>query len=127
VAQLRRTKNHFDEAGFQVMLVGMGTTEETAAFKEKFNVPFPMVSDPEQRLYKEFELGRMSLLDALKPGVVLKGVSALLKGHGVGLPIGDIRQLPGVFIVTTNGKIAYGHSADNPADHPDPQDILNIA
>lgn len=108
------------------MLVGMGTTEETTAFKQKFNVPFPMVSDPEQRLYKEFELGRMSLFDALKPGVALKGISALVKGHGVGMPIGDIRQLPGVFIIATDGKIAYVHYADNMADHPDPQDILRF-
>jgi hypothetical protein len=29
------------------------------------------------------------------------------QGHGVGRPIGDIKQLPGVFIIDTRGTIVF--------------------
>ena len=37
---------------------------------------------------------------------------------------GDVRQLPGVFIIDTAGQIVFSHFSDNPADHPDAKTIL---
>jgi peroxiredoxin len=42
----------------------------------------------------------------------------------MGLPQGDVRQLPGVFVIDTNGKIVFSHYAADPADHPAVADIL---
>ena len=122
---MRRAKGRFDEAGAQVLIVGMGTEAETARFKIKFKVPYPMVCDPDRTLYRAFDIGRMSLTEALKPGIALKGLAAMAKGYGIGVPQGDVRQLPGVFIIGTNGSILYNHYAGDPADHPSPQDILD--
>jgi peroxiredoxin len=46
VAQLRRQKEAFDRLGAQVVLVGLGDVAETAAFKQRFEVPFQMIADP---------------------------------------------------------------------------------
>ena len=121
---MRRAKGRFEEAGVQVVIVGMGSEVETEAFKRKFDVPYPMVCDPEKRIYQAFDIGRMSLLEALKPGIALRGVTAMAKGHGIGLPQGDVRQLPGVFVIGRDGKILYSHYARDAADHPSPQEIL---
>jgi peroxiredoxin len=124
VAQLRRKKQYFEQAGAQVVLVGMGTPEESAAFKMKFDIPFPLISDPKRQLYQAFGLKKVSTLELLSPFVAVKGILAITKGHTVGIPVGDVRQLPGVFIINTDGRIIYSYFASDPSDHPSPDTIL---
>jgi peroxiredoxin len=102
----------------------MGTPEECEQFRRSQQVPFPMISDPDRRLYQAFQLRRMSVLGVLSPGVAVKGLSAVARGHGLGRPIGDVRQLPGVFIVGTDGRVLWGHNPEDPAGHPSPAVIL---
>jgi len=121
---LRRNKNSFDKAGARVVLVGMGTPSESTKFAEKFRVSFPIVTDPQRKLYRRFELKQMSTLGFFSPSLALKGVSAIAGGHSLGMPQGDVRQLPGVFIINTAGEIVYSHFSSNPADHPDAKTII---
>ena len=121
---MRRNKNNFAKAGAQVVLVGMGTPSESVEFAAKFKVPFPIVADPQKKLYRKFELKQMSTLGLFSPSVALKGVAAIVGGHGIGMPQGDVRQLPGVFIINTAGQIVFSHFSGNPADHPDSKTIL---
>jgi peroxiredoxin len=51
VAQLRQKTSQFAQAGSRVVLVGMGTPEESAAFIKNAGVSFPMISDPKRQLY----------------------------------------------------------------------------
>ena len=124
MAQLRRNKKSIEKAGAQVVLVGMGTPSESAEFAAKFNISFPIVADPQKKLYRKFELKQMSTLGFFSPSVALKGVAAIVGGHGIGRPQGDVRQLPGVFIINTAGQIVFSHFSSNPADHPDSKTIL---
>jgi peroxiredoxin len=126
VAQLRRNKKGFEKAGAQVVLVGMGTASESAEFAAKFKVSFPIVADPEKKLYRQFELKQMSALGFFSPSVAIKGVSAIVGGHGIGMPQGDVRQLPGVFVINTAGQIVFSHYSRNPADHPDATTIIAV-
>jgi peroxiredoxin len=124
VAQLRRAKQRFDQAGARVVLVAMGTPSESSAFAREFSVPFEMVCDPERGVYQAFDLEQITPLGFFSPSVALKGVMAMAKGHGIGLPVGDVRQLPGVFIIDSKGTIVFSHFAADPADHPAPDEIL---
>ena len=123
---MRRNKHRFDEADAQVVLVGMGTPEQTTAFKEKFDLSFPMLSDPRRELYDTLKIGFMSLTSAFSPTVATRAVTALFKGHSVGIPHGDIRQLPAVFVIDTSGRITHSHIGRNPSDHPGPEEILKV-
>jgi peroxiredoxin len=123
--QLRRRENDFQQHGAQVVLVGLGTPEQTAAFKDRFDIPFPMIADPQKALYKAFHLKQASAGAMLSPGMALKGVSAMLRGYGIGMPSGDVRQLPGVFIIDTDGVVRYHYFAEGPADHPSPDVLLD--
>jgi peroxiredoxin len=124
VAQLRSRKADFDDADARVVLVGMGTPAECTAFLKKFDIPFPMIADPQQALYRQFHLKRMSVLGALSPTVAIKAVAAVAKGYGIGKPVGDILQLPGVFVIDSNGRMIFSHQPDGPADHAQPDLIL---
>ncbi len=123
---MRRRKDGFDELGARVVLVGLGTVEETADFRAKFDMPFEMIADPGKRLYRAFGLKQASTGKLLSPGMAVKGVAAILRGHGVGKPQGDVRQLPGVFIIDTGGKLRYRYYAEGPADHPAPEELIAV-
>jgi len=106
-------------------MVSMGSVDETAAFKNKFDLSFPMVSDPDRELYNSFQIGFMAVTSIFTPKMALRTASALAKGHGVGIPHGDVRQLSAVFIVETNGVISYSHYARDAADNPRPEQIMD--
>jgi peroxiredoxin len=124
VAQLRRQADAFKEAGARVVLVGLGTLEETTAFQSRFDVPFTMIADPQKQLFNVFQLKQAGTRELLSLGMAVKGLSAMFRGHHVGLPKGDVRQLPGVFIIDTGGRICFSHYARDPADHPPAEDLL---
>ena len=123
---MRRERHRFTEAGAQVVLVGMGTPAESNAFAAKYDVPYPIVSDPGKLMYRTFDLKRMAPWGFLAPEVILKGVSAMARGHHMGLPQGDVRQLPGVFVINTAGEIVFSHYAADAADHPAVAVILDV-
>ena len=121
---MRRDQQRFENSGAQVLLVGMGTPQETAAFAESYEVPFPMVANEKRTLYRAYALSRMRPRDFFSPLVALKGFSAMAQGHLLGLPRGDIRQLPGVFVIDSSGTILFRHYSRDPSDHPSPDIIL---
>ena len=122
---MRRSRILFDRAGARVVMVGMGTVEQTAAFKRKFDIPYVLASDPERKLYRKFQIGFMPLASIFYPRVIGRTVSALARGHGIGIPYGDVRQLSAVFVIETDGIISYGHYARDSSDHPQAQEILD--
>ena len=99
MAQLRQKEKQFQRLGARVVLVGLGTPKETAAFKAQFNVPFPMISDSEKLIFSAFHLKQTSVGSLLSLGMAMKGLSAMVRGHRMGIHKGDVRQLPGVFII----------------------------
>lgn len=126
MAQLRQFKDRFDAIGARVVLVGMGTVEQTADFVRQLEVPFPMACDPRRRAYAAFALKRMPPLGFLSPALAFKGLAAVSRGHGMGFPKGDVRQLGGLFVIDSQGTIIHRHEARDPSDHPEPAAILTL-
>jgi len=118
VAQLRREKEKLERAGLQVLLVSMGTPEEAEVFRIQFDLPFPIGCDPEKALYRAYGLKGRSISQIFSPKLFLKGLKAVGQGHLPGLPLGDPFQLPGAFIIDTNGHIRFRHHSRDPADYP---------
>ena len=123
---MRSQKNAFDQLGAQVVFVGLGNVEETAEFKKRFKVPYTMIADPEKQLFDAFRLKRASAGSLLSAGMAVQGLKAMAKGHGLGVPKRDVRQLPGVFIIDPQGRIRFSYHAKGPADHPEPEVLLEM-
>ena len=121
---MRRRKAEFDQLDTRIVLVGLGTAAETESFKARFDVPFPMIPDPDKELFRIFGLPRASTQSLLSIGMLKRGFSAMSKGHHIGKPVGDVRQLPGVFVFDTNGVVRFQHYARTPDDHPSVDDLL---
>jgi len=83
-----------------------------------------MISDPHRELYRMFHLGRMSPLGIMAPSLFIKGLSAISKGHHLGIPQGDLLQLPGIFVIDSGGRVCRAFTPSDPAGHPGTADIL---
>ena len=121
---MRHAEADIRKAGGQVVLVGMGSASQTREFIARFEVPFPMVCDPDQHLYRDFSIERMSPIGFFSPTMALRGIAAMAQGHTMGLPEGDVRQLPGVVIIDHDGVILFRHESSDPADHPSPATLV---
>jgi peroxiredoxin len=125
VAQLRRAKNRFDGERLQIVLIGMGSPEETRAFQQQFDVAFPIVCDPDRELYRACGLREGTLGELVSPGLALRSLKALGRGHLPGIPREDVRQMPGTFIVDRQGLLLLEHYAKSAADHLPPDSMLS--
>ncbi|HEY7546961.1 MAG TPA: AhpC/TSA family protein, partial [Blastocatellia bacterium] len=76
------------------------------------------IADREQRFYKAFGLGRGSFGQLIGLRVWARGIKAMRKGNRAGLPVGDVRRMPGFFLVRGD-QIIWEYRSKNSADHPD--------
>jgi hypothetical protein len=77
------------------------------------------ISDPQQELYRAFHLNCGKWYQLLGFKVWIRGfIAAYLRGHGLGPSMGDVTQMPGVFLVH-NGEIVLQYRHKSPADRPD--------
>ena len=76
------------------------------------------MSDPGGELYRGFGLGLGSVTQLLGPSVVACSLRAATKGHGLGRPVGDPRQMPGLFWVART-RVLWQHDFAHAGDHPD--------
>lgn len=124
--QLHRSKAQFEDMGIQVVLVGLGTPYRAEAFRKQFFLSFPIICDPEKKLYQTYGLGRSSVTRLASPAFLLKGLKALSRGYTPSVPRGDVMQLPGVFLIDTAGKIRYAHYSKDPSDNPTIETLLAL-
>ncbi len=123
---LQERRTEIESTGAQICLIHMSPDEDAQSFFGKYELAdVDRVSDPEQSLYKAFELKRGSLWQLFGPANWVRGTAAFFSGHGVGKLQGDGFQLPGVFLLR-NGRIerAFRHSAAG--SRPDYQDVCTI-
>jgi peroxiredoxin len=119
--QVKEYRDHAAEiarAGLQVVIVTPATPEESAAFAERLNLPFPILCDPERAAYRAYGLTEGSAGQLLNPRVVARGIQATLHGSFPTPPKGgNPRQLPGTAIVDWSGKVQFHHVAEDASDH----------
>lgn len=83
--------------------------EEAQLFRESRRIPFPLLSDPGQRFYRSYGLGRIKPLQEMRAGTVNDLFKELGRGNFGGVPVGEVSQLGGTFLVDTAGIARYVH------------------
>jgi hypothetical protein len=106
------------EGFLPVLFVAMGSPGEVGTFVEGLWPGARVISDPEQRLYRAFDVPRAGLGQLLGPKVWACGIRAIAKGHKGSKPVGDVMQMP-AFMVLDGDKAVWRHVPKHAADHPD--------
>ena len=118
LADLAKHRPGIVAQGMSLAIVHMSTDDQARALAAQYKLDdVPRVSDPEQRLYAAFGLTRGKVLNVVGPQVWLRGLAAVIK-HGIGIPQGDVLQMPGAFVLHNNEIVrAFRHTTS--ADLPD--------
>lgn len=119
LGELAAGRERITAAGTGIVLVHMQTDADAEALFSQYGLAEVLrISDPNQRLYRAFDLKRGSLLQVAGPSVWLSGLTTLLAGHLPGIPAADVFQLPGTFLVH-DGKIVRAFRSETSAAKPD--------
>ena len=122
---MRQAADKFVAAGAQVVVVTQGTPEQATKFCLERDSPFPCFADPERQAYGAFSLTKGSFNQVLGPAVVLRGIGAALQGFHTTMPVGNVMQLPGTFVIDRNGTVRLAHYSRDVADQPPNEKLLD--
>lgn len=117
VAALRSLKD------FNIVFVTLGTVEQTEAFQQKMKSPHRFISDPEKKLHALFDVRRGGMAQVFNPHTVVRSIAAIFRGYMIGMPQQDPMQLPGVFLIETDGTVSWEQRARDAADNPSTNEI----
>lgn len=127
IAELASKQAGIRATGSKIVFVHMSGEEEAASFFQEYGMEdVARVSDPSGEIYGTFNLHRGNWRQLLGWKVLKRGVEAgLMQGHGLGLPAGDIRQMPGVFLIF-RGELLKSFRHKSASDRPDYTAMANV-
>lgn len=123
LADLSRQRTEIAAAGVNLVLVHMTDETDAASLFATYGLQdLPRISDPAQELYKAFDLRKGSAWQVLGPRMWWRGLKALMAGNSLGVPKGDIYQMPGVFLLR-DGRIESAFRHEISSDRPNYSEI----
>lgn len=124
--QLHRDRERFDAAGARLVVVGQGTPAHAEHFREQFDLEgLEILVDPDRAAYKAAGAKVGSLAELLGPRSVLSGLKRAASERMVqGRIQGHPAQLGGVLVIAPGGEVAWAHLAENAADNPPNDEVL---
>ncbi len=131
LARLAKLNPQIDDAGAQIVVVTMGKPDETGAFCAERAPGVNCFADPEAASYRRYGLMRGNAQQLFGPAVWLKGAQVTVDGTFDGLPIGklvgDPFQMPGVFVIDTDGRVRMAYYSKHAGDYPDDALLVQVA
>ena len=119
VADLAEKRQSIEAKGAPLAFVHLGTEAKAQWFFKPYGMlDVPRFSDPDGRLYEAFGLLRAELRQYLNSESILRMLGAMLRGHFVGFPAGDIERMPGAFLID-RGRIQKSFRHKLVSDRPD--------
>ena len=127
VAMLRRDYKQFQDAGAEILCVGMGIAQVGRGFEILMDTKFPTLVTGENNLpYQDYGLRKASMGQIFGLRSFVKALKATFQGY-VGTSVqGDPYQMPGVFIVDQSGILRYVHYYEDIADTPENSDLVSV-
>lgn len=125
--RLRSELGAYRAAGGDVVIIGQGEPERSAKYREEQALDVPVLSDPDHSTYQAFGLLQGTtaqiLFDAPDPFLrcdLQAGLGLAESRHGTARAlVDDPWQLPGEFVVGSDGVIAHAHRYGWCEDYPD--------
>jgi len=85
-------------------------------FADRKKLPFALISDPERKIYKLYQVPLGGVKEYIAPPVLKATIQATLKGHMHGRFGGNELQIPADFILAPDGTIAFVHYGKDISD-----------
>jgi hypothetical protein len=116
VVQLHRDHDKLTAAGVDLAVIGNGTPNFIAGFREQTGYQGALYTDPTLALYRAAQLKR-GITKTLDPRALGKTIAAFRNGHRQGRTQGDAWQQGGVLVVAPDGRVLWHHASERPGDN----------
>lgn len=135
LAQLRRAYPDIVDRHAAIVAVVQGTPLQVTHFTRSFNIPFPVLADPQRAAYAAFNLEEAGWLQTVNPSVAVQMVATAAHGHLPGMRehidglIGQgvsLRQTGGTFVIDPTGQLRYSHTATAIYKTPAVDELLGV-
>ena len=98
-----------------------------ARLNGRYSLSCPVLCDPDYKMYRALGYGHMRASDAISPKTIVDGAKLFFGGHIVGLPDGDVEQLPGVVAIRSSGLVVARHQHEYASDYLSSDELLEFA
>jgi peroxiredoxin len=93
----------------------------------RYSLSCTVLCDPDYTLYRALGYGHMRASEAISPKAIMDGAKLFFGGHIVGMPDGDVEQLPGVVAIRASGLVAARHQHAFASDYLTSDELLEFA
>jgi hypothetical protein len=123
VVQLHRRIDEIHAAGAELVVIGNGTPNFVAGFREHTGYPGPLYVDPSLAVYERAGMKR-GVTTVLNPKSALHAFRALRKGQRQGRTQGDNWQQGGTLVITPDHTVRYVYHSSEAGDHAPTAEII---
>jgi len=126
VVQLHHESGRIHAAGGELVVVGSGTPNFVAGFRETTHLDGPIYCDPGLASYRAAGLKR-GVWRTINPLGIAYGVRALVRGNLQGRTQGDATQQGGVLVILppSPGRIVYEHVSQVAGDNAAAAEVVS--
>lgn len=123
--QVQQQAAELRAAGLHIAAVGIGEPKHAAHYRKLLAPAVDCLTDNgATTVYGLYGLRDGAAGAFLNLKVAARTIRALAAGNLIGAPSGNVRMLPGTFIVDTDGIVRYAHYSADVADHPAMTDLV---
>lgn len=127
IHQFATQQDKIAATGGQMLVVLQSDPAKLAGQMKEGDLPFDIVCDPAQKLYKEFEIQPAVSMEKMGD---LKVMEKIAKAKAAGFQHGDYEgdelQLPAVFVLDHDLTITYAHYGKTAGEVPTPSELAEL-
>lgn len=109
-----------------VVLITFSVPTRIDAYQASYELPFPIVIDPDRSTYHRYGLGRGSVARIYGRRAVRRYLEIFRQNglRGWSRPTEDTLQLGGDFVIDPTGELVWGFWGEGPDDRPSVDDLV---
>lgn len=111
----------------QVLAMGIGEPKHAERYCGRLAPGIACFTNKHTDMYDRYGLQQSSLGQFLNGGIFRATVRVLKAGHRQGKATGDVKMLPGTFVVDKSGVIQFAYYSKHAGDHPEIAEITAVA
>ncbi|WP_101909451.1 redoxin domain-containing protein [Marasmitruncus massiliensis] len=127
IHQFARAHSAIARSGGQMLVVLQSDPLRLAGQLKREELPFDIICDPDQTLYKRFEIGPAQSMEKMGDAYTMEKIEeATAAGFTHGAYEGNELQLPATFVVSPKLMLDYVHYGVSAGDIPTPQALAQL-
>lgn len=117
----------FNAAELKVIAVAMGQPKHNQQFCGRLAPSLTCLTHETTEPYAAYGLSQAKFGQLASLKVAANGARAAMQGHQGSIVYGDVKMMPGTFLVDAHGMIAWTYYSRDVSDHPSNETIIEAA